>query len=225
MGTSKGYQPPTTPEWRRAKSSLTRYLKNTKDNRYRKKALDDYVKAHNSTSSYNGIALTGSKIADMFDFISREGFDKAINDLGLGELIGKSTEEVYNGIIDYFSNDTGDLEDSVIKDTISQLLIDYDISELYDLNNLTFDDFFLNFIVKYVQVDFKTIYYEKIMANRTPVESKEIIENINMYIEYSINDKYTAQELANINWKSVEGKVIIENKCRECYELLLAEEE
>ena len=224
MGTSKSYKAPTTPEWKKAKGSLTRYLKSNGDNDSRKKAVSDYANAHIRNMPFQAMASAGVKIAQLYQLIDAMGTEKAFIELGLGDLIGKSTEEVLNGIIEYFSNGTGDLEDAIIKSAIAQLLIDFDIMDISDLNRYSFEEFFMKFIVTYIEVDFKTVYYEKIMADRTPDECRSLIENINTYIEYSIKDQYNAKELAKIDWKSVEGRAIISAKCKECYELLLISE-
>ncbi|MBZ9634615.1 hypothetical protein [Clostridium sp. FP1] len=225
MGTSKGYQPPTTPEWSRAKGSLTRYLNSNGDSGNRRKAVLDYAAAHMQTSSFQGMASAGAKIAQLYHLIASIGAEKAFEELGLDHLIGKSSDEVFNGIIDYFSDGSGEIEDGIVKSTISQLLIDLKIDDLKDLQNYSFDYFFMKFVITYIEVDFKTMYYEKIMSDRTPDQAKALIDNINSFIAYSISDQYETKELANINWRSVEGQAIIESKCKECYELLMATEE
>ena len=225
MGTSKGYQPPTTPAWSRAKGSLTRYMKSNGDSGKRKKAVSDYATAHMQSSSFQGMALAGAKIAQIYQLIESVGAEKAFEELGLSHLIGKSSDEVLNGIIDYFSDGSGELEDGIVKCTVSQLLIDMKIDDLNDLRNYSFDEFFMKFVITYIEVDFKTMYYEKIMSDRTPDEAKALIDNINSFISYSISDQYEAKELANMDWKSAEGYAIIKSKCKECYELLLAAEE
>ena len=225
MGTSKGYQPPTTPEWRRAKGSLTRYLSSNGDGGNKKKAVRDYAAAHMQTSSFQGMASAGAKIAQLYHLIASIGAERAFEELGLGHLIGKSSDEVFNGIIDYFSDGSGELEDGIVKSTISQLLIDLKIDDLKDLQKYSFDDFFMKFVITFIEVDFKTMYYEKIMSDRTPDEAKVLIDNINSFIAYSISDQYKANELASIDWKSFEGQAIIKSKCKECYNLLMASEE
>lgn len=224
MGTSKGYQAPTTPEWKKAKGSLTRYLNSNGNSENKKKAISDYAAAHVSSSSFGGMALAGAKIAQIYQLLSSLGTEKAFEELGLSHLIGKNSDEVFNGIIEYFSNGSGELEDEIVKGTISQLLIDMEIDDLSDFQKYSFDEFFMKFIITYIEVDFKTVYFEKIMSDRTPDEAKTLIDNINSFIAYSISDQYEAKQLANIDWKSVEGQAIIRTKCKECYELLLVSE-
>lgn len=224
MGTSKGYQAPTTPEWKRAKGSLTRYMNSNGDSGKRNKAVSDYAAAHVQGSSFQRMASAGAKILQIYQLIASVGAEKAFEELGLAHLIGKNPDEVFNGIIDYFSDGSGELEDGIVKSTISQLLIDMKIDDLQDLQNYSFEEFFMKFVITYIEVDFKTMYYEKIMSDRTPDEAKALIDNINSYISYSISAQYEANELAKVDWKSVDGQAIIENKCKECYELLLASE-
>ncbi len=220
MGTSKGYQAPTEPNWRKAKGALKRYLNSNHDSNERNKAVRDYATAHLQASSLLGMASTGVKIVNLFNLISENGIDVALQKVGLDNLIGKSGDIVYNGIIYYFSNGTGDLEDGIIKNTISQLLIDYQVCDITDFVNFDFAQFFMSFIVTYIQVDFKTMFYEKILSDKTPEESKNIIEDINRYIAFTINQNYDAEELSKIDWKDVEGQAFVDKICKECYELL-----
>lgn len=220
MGTSKGYQAPTESNWRKAKYALSRYLKSNGDSGERNRAIRDYATAHLQASTLSGMATTGAKIANLFYLISENGIEDALHKTGLDNLIGQSADVVYNGIINYFSNGTGDLEDGIIKNTISQLLIDYQVSDITDFQNYDFEPFFMSFIITYIQVDFKTMFYEKILANKNPEESKNILDDINRYISFTINQNYNVEELSKIDWRDIEGKAFVDKICRDCYELL-----
>ena len=224
MGTSKGYLPPTTPEWKKAKGSLTSFMKskgNGGDGR-KEKAVGDYAKAHGSGSSYSAIGKAGAKIVGLFNAIADKGLEAALAEVGLSGLIGQDTEKLYNGLINYFSDEAGEIEDGIIRDSLSQLFIDLKIDTVEDLRQIKSEDFLMSFIIRYIQVDFKTRFFEKILSGRSIAESKSIIKDIGEYIEYTIRDNYTIKDIAKIDWHGEEGKSFVSAQCKSCYSLLQA---
>ncbi|HHX61494.1 MAG TPA: hypothetical protein GX707_12415 [Epulopiscium sp.] len=224
MGTSKGYLPPTTPQWRKAKSSLTSFMKSKRDggDGRKEKAVGNYAKAHSSGSSYSAIGKAGAKIVVLFNAIAEKGLEAALAEFGLSGLIGQDTEKLYNGLINYFSDEAGEIEDAIVRDSLSQLFIDLKIDTAEDLRGIKSEDFLMSFIIRYIQVDFKTMFFEKILSGRSIAESKSIIKDIGEYIEYTIRDNYTIKDIAKIDWHGEEGKEFVSAQCRSCYSLLQA---
>ena len=176
MGTSKGYLPPTSIEWKNAKGSLTTHMNcfsnHQKDNSHRGKAVSDYAKAHDSGNKYGAVGKAGSKVIGLFQLINEQGIENALNEVGLSHLIGKSSSEVFNGLINYFSEGDGTIEDAIVRDSITQLLTNLDINGIEDLGQVSGENVLIDFIVTYIQVDFRTQFFEKIQANRSIEESK-----------------------------------------------------
>lgn len=226
MGTSKGYLPPTTPEWKRAKSSLSSFMRNRGNGSgggdKRNKPVGNYAKAHQSTGNYSAIGTTGAKVVGLFNLIAEKGLNTALNEVGLSHLIGKKSDELYNGLVNYFSNETGNIEDGIIRDSLTQLFIDLKIESTEELANIKSEEFLMSFIIKYIQVDFKTQFFERILSGRSIEESKSIIKDISEYIDYTIRDNYNINDMAKIDWHGDEGRLFIEAQCRNCYALLEA---
>ena len=51
-----------------------------------------------------------------------QGFEKALEHAGLSDLIGKSNMEIYMGLLDYFVGSSNTLDDSIVWDSMAELL-------------------------------------------------------------------------------------------------------
>ena len=227
MGTSKGYIPPKSKEWRNAKTAVSRMINDSDTAEGIKNAVSEYAKAYSST--HLPLSKAGALISDMLGFFSdvkMNGLDNTLIGEGLGNLIGKSNEEIYLGLIEYFCTDNATIEDSVLRECVVDVLSDNEIVDLENLEELDGDKFIEDFIIKYIQVNFEVSFAEKVQGLCDNVdESKAKIRDINRYIDDNIRNLYNREEIVNINWRGKEGKGFIDKKCRECFELLMLFEE
>ncbi|HBI6963835.1 TPA: hypothetical protein K8N27_002217 [Clostridium perfringens] len=227
MGTSKGYIPPKSKEWRKAKTAVSRMINGNDNVEGVKKAVSEYAKAYSST--HLPLSKAGALISDILGFFSDasvNGLNNTLKREGLDNLIGKSNEEIYLGLIEYFCTDNTTIEDSVLRECVVDVLSDNDIVDLENLENLDGNKFIEDFIIKYIQINFEVSFAEKVQGLCNSVdESKSKIREVNIYIDDTIRNLYKREEIVNINWRGEEGKLFIDKKCRECYELLMLFEE
>ncbi|NGT94384.1 hypothetical protein [Clostridium perfringens] len=227
MGTSKGYIPPKSKEWRNSKTAVSRMINGNDNVEGVKKAVSEYAKAYSST--HLPLSKAGALISDMLGFFSEvkvNGLNNTLKREGLDNLIGKSNEEIYFGLIEYFCTDNSTIEDSVLRECVVDVLSDNEIVDLENLEKLDGNKFIEDFIIKYIQVNFEVAFAEKVQGLCDSVdESKSKIREVNIYIDDTIRNLYKREEIVNINWRGEEGKLFIDKKCRECYELLMLFEE
>lgn len=227
MGTSKGYIPPKSKEWRSSKTAVSRMINGNDNIEGVKKAVSEYAKAYSST--HLPLSKAGALISDMLGFFSEvkvNGLNNTLKREGLDNLIGKSNEEIYFGLIEYFCTDNSTIEDSVLRECVVDVLSDNEIVDLENLEKLDGNKFIEDFIIKYIQVNFEVAFAEKVQGLCDSVdESKSKIREVNIYIDDTIRNLYKREEIVNINWRGEEGKLFIDKKCRECYELLMLFEE
>ena len=227
MGTSKGYIPPKSKEWRNAKAAVSRMINGSDRVEGIKNAVSDYAKAYSSTHlPFSKASALVSDILGFFSDVKVNGLDNTLAREGLDNLIGKSNEEIYFGLIEYFCTDNATIEDSVLRECVVDVLIDNEIVDLDNLEELDGNKFIEDFIIKYIQVNFEVSFAEKVQGLCDSVdESKSKIKEVNRYIDDNIRNLYNREEIVNINWRGEEGKRFIDKKCKECYELLMLFEE
>lgn len=223
MGTSKGYIPPKGYLWKDAKSAVTNMAKNDFDNESIGKCLKKYSEARRSagcTKQSKQVVSTGSKMMNFIGLLNKNGLNITLEEIGLKNLIGKDNNEIFMGLIEYFSPKTESVEDSIVRDCVSEILTDVDI---FDDNSLISDkDLLQKFLITYVQKSFISSFFEKIQGlcgsiNKTNRAIDEIKNNIRITLE----NKYSIAELTNINWMSRAGKDFISKICDEAFEIFI----
>lgn len=229
MGTSKGYIPPKGYLWKDAKSAVTNMAKNNFNKESIGKCLKKYSEARRGniggTKQINRkLASAGSKVMNFIGLLNEYGLNNALEEVGLGNLIGKDNDEIFMGLIEYFSPKTEIVEDSIVRDCVSEILTKVDI---FDEHSIISDkDLLQNFLIIYVQKSFISNFFEKIQGlcgsiNKTNKAIDEIKNNIRITLE----NKYSIEELVNINWMSRTGKDFISKVCDEAFEIFILMEE
>ncbi|WP_252249474.1 hypothetical protein [Clostridium sp. VAP23] len=227
MGTSKGYIPPKNEEWKKAKSAVTRMINGNEGTDSIKKATSKYAEAYLSTHmNTSNIGKVAGKVLQLLGNLKENGINEALNSEGLREVIGRYNGEICTGLINYFCTDNTSIDDGIIRECLVDIFDDKEIFDLDDLNKLNADDFLMYFIIKYMQINFEVAFSEKIQGLCSSIdEANSKIDDVKEYIEDTIRNMYTEDELLNLNWKGTEGINFVNRKCEECYKLLLILEE
>ncbi|WPC42847.1 hypothetical protein [Clostridium sp. JS66] len=223
MGTSKGYIPPKDEHWRKAKLSVTNMVKNRMDKSFISKAVADYGQAYTKTNLNNSVIVSaGARLMDFISLFNDFGFEKALDEVGLSNLVGKDSIEVYLGLLDYFSGDNSTVDKSIVRDCMADILENMDLEGKDDLDKIDGDELLKDFIIKYIQFGFQVSFSEKIEGLVDDIdEMNQIINDVNEYIEVSIVDNYKTLELSEINWKAEEGLSFVKDRCNEAFDILI----
>lgn len=118
MGTSSSYTAPTTGDWRRFKSTMTQYLTGRGE---AARVGRDYVAAI-------GGAVQGAKrltalheAADRLGgFLSSasQGFTDALEQIGLGEVVGKDFDTIISALVDWVAG-PGDSQENIVSRVVT----------------------------------------------------------------------------------------------------------
>lgn len=227
MGTSKGYIPPKNQQWKIAKSSVTRMVNGTDRVGGGRGAVSEYAKAYLSTHLNNSkVGVVAGNVLGFLLGAKEYGLEEALHKEGLGYLVGKNSDEIFLGLIDYFCEGNSTIEESVIRECVVEIFNDNNIVNFEDMDNLDANSFIQSFIIKYIQVNFEVAFTEKVQGLCRNIEDgKARIKEVNQHIDDTIRNLYTADELININWRGHEGEDFINKKCKQCYELIMIFEE
>lgn len=223
MGTSKGYTPPTGHLWTDAKKAVTHMIKNNASSETIGNAMSKYVSAQRSNGGgihrgkQESVARTGVKAAAFINAVQNYGLTEALKQSGLQELVAKTPDEVLVGLLDYFTEEGSTLDESVVRDSMSEIMREKFTDKNGDKNmedqikNINILDFMLQFVIKCIQKDFFSTFAEKILSQcKNTKEKMDMQNNIKNFIKIHIESNYTKQEIMSINWNSDQGRNIIE---------------
>ena len=155
MGTSKGYVPPTKPEWSNAKRAVSAMIKNG-DIESITKAASRYAEAMLSDGGTIGesFAPAAGKFIGVAKGIANNGLERTLVEFGRDDLIGKDPEEILQELLDQFTNNQSTNEDSISADAISQAFDNLGVLTLEDLGNIDIDELLREMITEYVNISF-----------------------------------------------------------------------
>ncbi|MGH4140480.1 hypothetical protein [Clostridium sp.] len=230
MGTSKSYLPPTGKLWSDTKRAVTGMARNNFQRASIGKAMLNFSNATMSSNGggngFNTFTTTSAKTIDFFNIAKVYGFDEALNRAGIQDLIGKTNEEIYIGLLDYFAGDGGSLDKNIVRDSMSELLKEtmLDVTEEKDydeiIQNMDINKFIVDFITLFIQKSFLTNFSEKIEGLCKSLDEYIKAENtIKDFIRIEIERKYTFEDLSKVEWKSSQGRDFINKKCQDAFEI------
>ncbi len=225
MGTSKGYQPPKGYLWSDAKRAVSSMVRNHFDSDSIGKAVSRFNQAVRQGGTYSRqqrLSVAGSKAIGFFSIAKLQGFEKALEHAGLSDLIGKSNMEIYMGLLDYFVGSSNTLDDSIVWDSMAELLkelfLDVPGDKSFEdiINDLDMSKFIKDLITKFIQKDFFMNFSEKIESKFKGIdEYKDAEKKIKDYIRIKIDTQYSIDDLSKIDWHGQQGKHFINDRCNE----------
>lgn len=220
MGTSKGYIPPTKPEWSNAKRAISSFLRN-RDADSRVNAIQKFGEAMSSgaaggTTSFANAA--GNILGFAYD-IRQQGLEQGLIDFGRSDLIEKSSNEILHELLYQFTNNSSSLEDSLAADSLSQALDNLQIDSVDQLGNVDLDSLLREMVTSFVQISFDVNFEEKIGKGRTSNEKFEILDEMHSYIADALHDSLSDKEIKQINLKDIGAANVVKEALNEAYDV------
>lgn len=222
MGTSKGYTPPTGNLWKDAKTAVTNMVKNQANTNSIGNAVSKYVSALKSEgaavykSKQAAVSNAGAKSLGFINAVQNFGFNEALKQSELNELIGKSSDEVFIGLLDYFTGNGSSLDESAVRGSMAELMKEKFTDKsgeksMEDLiKDINIQEFMMEFIIKCIQKDFFTSFAEQILLKCNGTNEKVVTQNnIKNFIKVYIESKYTKQEIISIDWNGQQGRNLV----------------
>lgn len=239
MGTSKGYEPPSTPQWGKMKTDVTRQSgKGAVTTGVAKVLLRTYVRTsfgHSDGSGSGGSGRgsgiggggrnrsaisTGSRLAGFTTAVARSGVDQALRDSGLGELVGKPAQEVITSLVEYMT-DAGATLDQVdvrgaLDDLWEKLLGDAPTYEEVrtileeNLQIARIGSLLFQFFSNYLYRHFCRSFYERIRTKHGESKTEGFLTSIKEFIASALENFTFGKDLTRINWAGEQGRKITE---------------
>jgi len=225
MGTSKGYIAPTRQEWANAKTAVTNMANSTN-----RDSISKAVSRFSTAMKSDGIASTSfSRAATGIIGLSRairtHGVPYALRNAGFESLIGKSSEEIYRSILEYYTNSSSSIEDSIAIDSLSLTLKNLQILDLESLGEIPSEILLKEMLVTYIELHFEQKFTEKIGKGRPPAETTRIITEVKGYIRGALYETLDLDAMNGINFENLASEDYVIKTCRDaltifenCYE-------
>lgn len=217
MGTSKGYIAPTTVIWSQAKRAVTGYINNG-DSDSKANAASKFATAMNQNiASSAAFTQAVGNILSFSRAVSRGGIGNALRDYGRDDLIGKSSEEVFESLIHEFTNYGSTTEDYLAAEAISLALKELDINNMEQINDVSPEVLLKEMIIEYTQLSFAFRYEEKISMKRTPAETDKLIKEMNKYISNKLHSELNLSDLKSVDFNRMNSSQIVTNTLQDAY--------
>ena len=208
MGTSKGYIPPTKPEWSNAKRAVSGFLRN-RDSDSRTNAIQKFGEAMNSSAAVGSTSFAsaaGNVIAFAQD-IRKYGLEHGLVNFGRSDLIGKSSDEILQELLYQFTNDSASIEDSLAADSLSQALENLQIDSVEQLESVDLDILLKEMVISFVLISFDLNFDEK------------ILDEMHSYIADELHASLHSTELEQIDLGNISAASIVQRTLKEAYDV------
>jgi hypothetical protein len=238
MGTSSSYQASTSAGWRTAKGNFTRFVKEGGSAGGGAGGVaDSYVRAHGGGSSIASAArpakATMRRLGSFLGDVARSGFEGALTEHGLEDLIGQGSEAVLLGIANLICSDgaTHDEADArhaaieVFNTMLDDAQTEEDLALLFE-STATNDgvmELFELFSIQFV--------FEKMMrelgerAESAPVDTpskKARCEEILDYIESRVKlERVRIGDITTFEFNGSEGEALVDQILQDTYEVFV----
>lgn len=221
MGTSKGYISPTRIQWTNAKRSVGQMIKNPSSESIAKAA------SRFSTAMKSDMAATPkptfvSAAAGILGFVrkaSSQGLDVALKEINRADLIGKSSDEIWDELLYMYTNEGKSDEDSLALDALSLATKNLNI-DLDHLNEIQSDVFLKEMIVDYISLKFEFHYEEKIGKAKTPAEKRKILDSMRKYIRGNTYEELALENMKKIDFSNLSEDNYVKDALKEAFTTL-----
>jgi len=240
MGTSSGYEAPTTLDWRVLKAKVTRTARDgSASPSTAKSTLRDLIRtsggAHNISRGGGAIGAgrsaqnTARNLANFISSVGAVGLHQTLESFGLSEFVGRSASEIIPALVDKLGGPSSTINDTDARKALSivmdQLLKDLDTPEQVEeaLNQImegeALESLLNQFFGYYLYEQFCRVFYERLgnRVGRSNADSylSSIVDTIKSALELMTFDR----DLSQIDWKGAEGQNIADQILQDTFEI------
>lgn len=221
MGTSTGYNLPTSGNWPDAKRAVTTWGQSGISNpgqlghimsSYVRAPQGDGLVAHQSTQTNIAAARIGALVSS----IRSDGLSRTLENAGLSYLVGRPALEVIRGIRDYLTGSGSSLDDELVREAFDdfqeEVIGQHETYEELDaaLSRLalasTVSETIERFFGYLVYKKFKHDFSERLLKVAGGVrQANRLLRDIKDYIFDTLRTKLHGRDLNQVNWQGREG--------------------
>ena len=240
MGTSAGYEAPTTPDWKDLKSHVTRtardgsVLPHTARN-----TLNDFIRTSGGarTISRGGGAIgagrsaqnTARNLANFISSVGAVGLHQALELFGLSEFVGRSASEIIPALVDKIGGPSSTINDTDARKALSkvmdELLSDLDTPEQVEealsqvMEGETLEGLLNQFFGYYLYEQFCRVFYERLESRVGRANADSYLDSIFDTIKSALDLMTSDRDLSQIDWAGTEGQNISDQILQDTFEI------
>lgn len=219
MGTSKGYIPPTRIQWTNAKRAVTQML-SSHDTSSTAKAVSRFATAMKADAAPNtSFSKAATGILGLSKAIAGSGSSNALNQIGRQDLIGKSSEEIWNELLHEYTNNGSTAGDALAADALSKTLENLNIKDLEQLGDVQQDVLLLEMLINFISINFEYRFSEKIGKDRSPIEASRIIKEIQDYIRSNLYETLKLSDINDVNFLELSNSQYVDSALIDAYSI------
>jgi hypothetical protein len=240
MGTSSGYEAPTTPDWGNLKGQVSRtasggYVSQQSARNTLKDFIGTSGGARNVSRGGGSIGAgrsaqnTARRLANFVSSVGALGLRQALESFGLAEFVGKSATEIVAALVDKLGEPSSTINDvdarkalsRVMNDRLSDLetpeQVEETLSQIIEGEDL--ESLLAQFFGYYLYEQFCRVFYER-LAKKVGVSNADgylssIFDTIKSALEYMTHDR----DLSKIDWAGAEGQRIAAQILQDTFEI------
>ncbi|HEY3412777.1 MAG TPA: hypothetical protein VGM51_06935 [Armatimonadota bacterium] len=235
MGTSKGYDAPTTPQWQKAKTVITNVARRGDFSPERiNRVLGEFIGANGGPRSmaHGGGAIGGRRAGQhvaqsMGDFaqrIGQVGFHQALRDAGLERPEDKGTTEIAAFLTDYLSGSATTIDDADARAAASRLLqelmegLGRDEAEAVlseALGEANLPELINRYFAYLLYEQFCRVSYDRLAQRIGAEQADAFLSQIRTYIEARLREESQDRDLKAVDWHGPEGSRLSDAICED----------
>lgn len=240
MGTSSGYEAPTTPDWGDLKAQVTRTARSgSASPGTAKNTLRNFIRtsggARNISRGGGAIGAgrsaqnTAQRLADFVSSVGSVGLQQALQSFGLSEFVGKSASEIIPALVDKLGGPSSTINDSDARNALSnvmeELLSDLDTPEQVEealsqvMEGEALEDLLSQFFGCYLYEQFCRVFYERLASRVGSSNADSYLDSIFDTIKSALDLMTSERDLSQIDWVGAEGQNIADQILQDTYEI------
>lgn len=226
--------PPVT--WQMAKSSMSRFASSGERNSL-SRAGRHYVGAKGGRSAAAQAASTGKsvalKVGGFLSMVAKAGISTALNEIGLGHMVGRSASEVLATLIDVLAPAGATLQEAAARkaadDVLEKLYEEYiaktgDIAALESLDKQHITSAIEASVAGYIYNLWLDELGLRIEAKAfSPLQAVSLERDVRVYVRERVKLELSGQDPVSIDWNGPAGRNIIDIVFQEAYGFLEVE--
>jgi len=223
--------PPPPDRFRAARSNFSRFASSAGSNgRSLRRAVRDYVRSgtggsRNATRRMGASRSAARGVLGVLRDFQRDGVDATLRRLNLGDLVGRSLEEVFTGLTDVVCRDGGPIDEGVALDAWLETVADLEELNITDSAVLTPEqmrDIFLAFIAHTIEGRLLQDIGANGLKVAVDLAAIEAFENqLRDYIRRSVRDSFSSDisKPASLSDRQIQG--IVDRTYQDAWDLLV----
>ena len=240
MGTSTGYEAPTTPDWGDLKSQVTRTARSgSVSPGSAKDALRGFIGtsggARNISRGGGAIGAgrsaqnTARRVADFISSVGSVGLQQTLESYGLSEFVGKPAGEIIPAIVDKLGGPASTINDSDARNALSKVMDELlggletpeQVEEALEqvMEGETLEGLLSKFFSYYLYEQFCRVFYERLVNRIGRLNTDSYLNSIFDTIKSSLALKASERDLSQVNWGGAEGQSITDTILQDTYEI------